>query len=65
MPTIYPKIFAKLDFFATVSHMGVAYFALKIFSQFLNILENWQKKYNFLRAKDNLKGRDFLAIIHQ
>ena len=28
---IRPKIFAKLDYFCTVSQMGVAYFALKIF----------------------------------
>ena len=26
-----PKIFAKLDYFATVSQMGVGYFALKLF----------------------------------
>ena len=26
-----PKIFAKFDFFAKLSQMGVAYFALKIF----------------------------------
>ena len=31
MRNICSKIFAKLDFFATVSQMGVAYFALKIF----------------------------------
>ena len=30
--TICPKIFAKLDFFATISQIGVAYSALKIFS---------------------------------
>ena len=29
--TICPKIFTKLDYFATVSQMGVAYFPLKIF----------------------------------
>ena len=32
---ICPKIFAKLDYFTTVSQMGVAYFALKIFWAFL------------------------------
>ena len=31
MRTIHPKIFAKLDYFATVSQMGVTYFSLKIF----------------------------------
>ena len=31
MCTIHPKIFAKLDYFATVSQMGVTYFSLKIF----------------------------------
>ena len=63
---ICPKIFAKLDYFTTVSQMGVAYFSLKIlwafltFSQIclaypvLNILENWKKKHTFFRAKDNL-----------
>ena len=29
--TICPKIFAKFDYFATVSQMDVAYFTLKIF----------------------------------
>ena len=31
MRTIFPKIVAKLDFFATMSKMDIAYFALKIF----------------------------------
>ena len=31
MRNICLKIFAKLDLFATMSHMGVKYFALKIF----------------------------------
>ena len=31
MRTSCPIIFAKLDFFATMSEMGVAYSALKIF----------------------------------
>ena len=31
MRTVCPKIFAKFDFFATMSQMGVAYSALKIF----------------------------------
>ena len=55
---ICPKIFAKLDYFVTVSQMGVAYFVLKIFwafltfSQFclanpvLKILENRKKNPN-------------------
>ena len=30
MRTICPKIFAKLEFFATMSQMGVAHLALKI-----------------------------------
>ena len=55
MRTNCPKIFAELDYFATVSRMGIAYFALKIFWAFLifsqlclaypvlKILENWKK----------------------
>ena len=35
MRTICPKIFAKLYFFVTMSQMGVAYSALKIFQEFL------------------------------
>ena len=31
MCTICPKISAKLDFFATMSQMGLAYIAMKIF----------------------------------
>ena len=56
MCTIPPKIFAKLDYFATVSQMGVTYFSLKIFWAFmtfsklclaypvLKILKNWKEK---------------------
>ena len=66
MRTICLKIFAKLDYLATVYQMVVAYFALKIFWAFLTfsqlylaypvlkILENWKKKHNFFRVKDNL-----------
>ena len=66
MRTICPKIFAKLDFFATMSQVGVAYSALKSFWVFLTfsqlclaypvlqILETWKKKHNFLGVKDNL-----------
>ena len=65
MCTICPKIFAKLDFFVTMSQIGVAYSALKIFWLFLTffqlclaypvlkILDNYKKKHNFY--KDNLK----------
>ena len=64
MPAIWPKIVAKLDYFATVSRMGVAYFALEIswafltFSQLflayvvLKFLENLKKKHNFFRVED-------------
>ena len=70
MRTICPKTFAKLDFFPTMSQIGVEYSVLKIFwafltfSQFslaylvLKILENWKKEHNFFRVKDNL------AVLH-
>ena len=63
MGTISPKTFAELDFFATMSQMGVAHSALKIFSAFLTIsqlclpypvlkiLENWKKKHKFFFIK--------------
>ena len=63
-------IFAKLNFFATMSQIGVAYSALKSFWAILTfpqiclaysalkILENSKEKPNFFRAKDNL------AILH-
>ena len=66
MRTICPKIFAKLDFFATMSQMRAAYSALKIFSAFLifsklclayPVIKSWEnrkKKQNFFRVKDNL-----------
>ena len=66
MHTICPKNFAKLDFFATMSQIGVAHSALKIFWAFLTfsqlclaypvlkILENRKQKHNFFRVKDNL-----------
>ena len=78
--TICPKIFTKLDYFSTVSQMGVAYFALKIFWAFLTFsqlrlaypvlktLGNWKKNTVFIEWKITwqyyLKGRDFLAIIY-
>ena len=64
--SICPIIFAKLDFFVTMSQMGVAYPTLKkfwafpIFSQLclafsvLNILEKWKKKLNTFQVKDIL-----------
>ena len=64
--TICPKIFAKLEYFATISQKGVAYFALKVFWPFLTfsqlcfaytvlkVLANWKKKHNLFRMKDNL-----------
>ena len=63
MGAISPKTFAELDFFATMSQMGVAHSALKIFSAFLTIsqlclpypilkiLENWKKKHKFFFIK--------------
>ena len=66
MRTICPKIVAKLDNFATVSRMGVAYFALEISwalltffqlflaYQVLKTLENLKKKHNFFRVEDKL-----------
>ena len=66
MPTIFPKSFAKLDFFGTMSLLCVAYSTLNIFSAFLTfshlcldyllfkILENWKKIHKFLKVKDNL-----------
>ena len=66
MPTICPKIFPKLDFFTAMSQIGLAYFALEVFWTFmtfsrlclsypvLKIWENWKKKHNFFRVKDNL-----------
>ena len=59
MRTICPKILAKLDFFASMSQMGVAYSALTIYRAFLTfsqlclaypvlkILENSKKKQLF------------------
>ena len=66
MRTICRKIVAKLDNFATVSRMGVAYFALEIswalltfFQLFLaylvlKALENLKKKHNFFRVEGKL-----------
>ena len=39
MRTISPKIFDKLDFFATMPQIGVAYSALKIFGTFLKFFQ--------------------------
>ena len=39
MGTICPKIFAKLDFFATISQLSVAYSALKIFLAFATFFQ--------------------------
>ena len=39
MGTICPKIFAKLDFFATMSQLSVAYSALKIFLAFATFFQ--------------------------
>ena len=39
MRSISPKIFDKLDFFATMSQIGVAYSALKIFGTFLKFFQ--------------------------
>ena len=66
MGTISPKTFAELDFFATMSQMGVAHSALKIRSAFLTvsqlclpypvlkILENWKKKQKFFFIKSHI-----------
>ena len=58
MGTICPKIFAKLDFFATMSQLSVAYSALKIFlvllTQFLKFCKIEKKNTNLFRVKDNL-----------
>ena len=45
MCTICPKIFSKLDFFATMSEMGLTY---SVKCLVLKILENWKKKHSFL-----------------
>ena len=67
MGTISPKTFAELGFFATMSQMGVAHSALKIFSAFLTIsqlclpypvlkiLKNWKKKHKFFFIKQSFK----------
>ena len=64
MRTICPKIFAKLDCFATISQTGVAYSAPKIFWAFLSFFQlcpsnsqNFGKledKTQIFRVKDNL-----------
>ena len=66
MHKISPKIFAKLDFLATMSQTGVALYALKIFWAFqiffqlclaypiLEVLEIWKKKHKVFRVKNNL-----------
>ena len=79
MRIICPKIFAKLDFFATMSQMGVAFSAVKNFSTFLTfsqlflaypglkVLKNWNKINNIFRIKDKLEvilGHKILIIIY-
>ena len=85
MRTICPKMFSKLDFSATMFQTGAAYTALKTFWAFLTffqlclaypvlkILENWKKKHNFFRVKDNVtvlpsghkfSGYNMLIIIY-
>ena len=52
MRTICPKIFAKLDFFATMSQLGVAYFALKIFLAIPTIFQLF-RAYPVLKILEN------------
>ena len=52
MCIICPKIFAKLEFFATMSRM--AFSQLSLAYPVLKILEDSKNKHNFFRVKDNL-----------